>query len=78
MSGDVPIGKNYITLSMNHYSGTAKMSRARHLGYMSADMVIFLFSADDAMSFTDLEEEFSVDAIYPKVLFCYFEHFDKN
>lgn len=72
VSAEVPVGKYVVNLSLHHYTGSSKMSRARHLGYMSADMVVFLFSLNDSMSFVDLEEEFTVDATYLQAIYKYY------
>lgn len=64
VSADVYVTKHPVHLSLHHYSSGTKMSRARHLGYMSSDIVVFMFSLNDAMSFDDIEEDFTADAQY--------------
>ena len=64
VSADVYVTKHPVHLSLHHYSSGTKMSRARHLGYMSSDIVVFMFSLNDKMSFDDIEEDFAADALY--------------
>jgi len=68
VSADVGVGKHVVHLSLHHYTGGTKMSRARHLGYMSSDIIVFMFSLNDSMSFDDVEDEFVADALYANTM----------
>eukprot|EP00026_Physarum_polycephalum_P006513 Phypoly_transcript_06557.p1 GENE.Phypoly_transcript_06557~~Phypoly_transcript_06557.p1 ORF type:complete len:527 (+),score=104.99 Phypoly_transcript_06557:93-1673(+) len=68
VSADVYVTKHPVHLSLHHYSSGTKNSRARHLGYMSSDIVVFMFSLNDRMSFDDIEEDFTADALYANTM----------
>jgi len=66
--GNIKAGKKTIRVSLQHYSSSSKMSRARYLGFASADIVIFLFNMTDRLTFTDIHEEFYDDAMYARTM----------